>query len=147
MYKADDSGKLVIASQAEYPDSLFFYDYKFYTSKEALEKAGVDISQVNDKDEMAYQNVKLFRRKNDKYVCYYDYWIKHLENNEPYVMGVMEFAVVRNNLYRLLITSISELGNSTLEVNPDTPDEGETSIKALINVKPWVVRDQTNIIL
>ena len=147
VYKADDSGKLVIASQAEYPDSLFFYDYKFYTSKEALAKAGVDISQVDDKDEMAYQNVKLFRRKNDKYVCYYDYWIKHLENNDPYVMGVMEFAVVRNNLYRLLITSISELGNSTPEVNPDTPDEGETSIKALINVKPWVVRDQTNIIL
>ena len=67
--------------------------------------------------------------------------------NDPYVMGVMEFAVVRNNLYRVLITSISGLGNSTPQVNSDTPDEGESSIKALLNVKPWVVRDQTNIIL
>lgn len=147
VYKADASGKLVLASQAEYPDSLYFFDYKFYTSKDALAKAGVDITQIGDIDEMEYQNVKMFRKKSDKYVCYYDYWIKHLDNNDPYVMGVMEFAVVRNNLYRLLITSISELGNSTPQVDPDTPDEGETSIKALINVKPWVVRDQTNIIL
>ena len=147
VYKVDDTGALVNASQAEYPDSLYFYDYKFFTSREALAKVGVDISKIDDKDEMEYQNVKLFRKKNDKYVCYYDYWIKHLDNNDPYVMGVMEFAVVRNNLYRLLITSISELGDSTPVINPDTPDEGETSIKALINVKPWVVRDQTNIIL
>ena len=60
-------------------------------------------------------------------------------------MGVMEFGIVRNNLYRLLVTNVSGLGYQEPNVNPDIPDEGETYLKVVLNVKPWIVRDQTNI--
>ena len=63
------------------------------------------------------------------------------------MMGVMEFGIVRNNLYRMLITNVSDLGEGTIEVIPDTPDEGETRLKVELNVKPWIVRDLTNIVL
>ena len=65
-------------------------------------------------------------------------------------MGVMEFAIVRNNLYRMLVTNVSDLGEGgtgTITVSPDIPDEGETILQVTINVKPWIVRDQTNIVL
>jgi hypothetical protein len=62
-------------------------------------------------------------------------------------MGVMEFGIVRNNLYRLLITNVSGLGYPDVPVNTDTPDEGETYLSVVLNVKPWIVRDLTNIVL
>ena len=145
VYSVGGDGNLVLADPSSYPDSLYFYNYKFYTSYEALGKAGLDLSQITGAEDLDYHKVKHFGKRDGKFVCYYDYWIKHMDNNDPYVMGIMEFAVVRNNLYRLLITSITELGFSTPNIDIDTPDEGETSIKALVNVKPWVVRDQTNI--
>ena len=60
-------------------------------------------------------------------------------------MGVMEFAIVRNNLYRILVTNVSDIGEPLPDINPDTPDEGETYLSVLLNVKPWIVRDLTNI--
>jgi hypothetical protein len=62
-------------------------------------------------------------------------------------MGVMEFAIVRNNLYRMLITGVSDLGDGGSIIDPNTPDEGETYLKVVLNVKPWTVRDLTNIVL
>lgn len=64
-------------------------------------------------------------------------------------MGVMEFGIVRNNLYRMLVTNVSDLGDGDPELIPnnDTPDEGETKLKVILNVKPWIVRDLTNIVL
>jgi hypothetical protein len=62
-------------------------------------------------------------------------------------MGLMEFAIVRNNLYRILVTNVSDLGSPILVVDPDIPDEGETYLSVVLNVKPWIVRDLTNIVL
>jgi hypothetical protein len=63
-------------------------------------------------------------------------------------MGVMEFGVIRNNLYRMLITNVSDLGEEDLNnFTPDTPDEGEAYMNVVLNVKPWIVRDLTNIVL
>ena len=56
-----------------------------------------------------YQAQK-FEKSDDGYRCYYKYWIRHLDNYKNTTMGVMEFGVVRNNLYRLLIANVSGLG-------------------------------------
>ena len=91
-----------------------------------------------------------YEKTDDGYRCYYNYWIRHMDNYKPTEMGVMEFGVVRNNLYRLLVTNVSDLGyggTGTLDISPDTPDEGEAALKVVLNVKPWIVRDQTNIVL
>lgn len=81
------------------------------------------------------------------YYCYYFYWNQHNNNDNPSVMGEMEFAVVRNNVYKLAVTNISRLGHPRLSENdpdpldPDDPDEkGDVYIEVSVEVLPWVVR-------
>ena len=80
--------------------------------------------------------------------CYYKYWIRHMDNSNAEQMGIMEFAIVRNNAYKLDVKAVSGLGEPTDEINPNIPDE---SSKMYLNVKvtimPWVVRNNNNIIL
>lgn len=80
--------------------------------------------------------------------CYYKYWIRHMDNGNAEQMGPMEFAIVRNNAYKLDVKAVSGLGEPTDEIDPNIPDE---SSKMYLNVKvtimPWVVRNNNNIIL
>ena len=51
--------------------------------------------------------------KNDGvgYYFYYYYWNRHNDNELSATMGPMEFAVVRNNVYKLAVTGIAKLGH------------------------------------
>ncbi len=135
----------LVTDKSKYPEILYYYNYKFYDSAEALAYA-VGVSTVTTTNLEAYQ-AKKFEKTDDGYHCYYNYWIRHVDNNDPTVMGIMEFGIVRNNNYQMVITKISGLGDNELIVIPDKPDEGETNLKVLLNVKPWIVRDLTNIVL
>ena len=42
-------------------------------------------------------------------ICYYTWWIKHSNDNNDDTDGTMEYAIVRNNLYQLTVTSVSGL--------------------------------------
>jgi hypothetical protein len=146
VYHLADNGTLqVITDKNQYPEVLYYFNYKFYDSPQALASA-IGINDINGNSFDLYQ-AKKYEKDDDGYHCYYTYWIRHLDNYKPTSMGVMEFAIVRNNLYRILVTNVSGLGYHEVTVNPDTPDEGETYLKAVLNVKPWIVRDLTNIIL
>lgn len=81
------------------------------------------------------------------YYCYYYYWNRHNDNLQNGVMGPMEFAVVRNNVYKLTVTRLNTLGHPRIPENdpnpptPDTPDESsEVYISVSVDVVPWVVR-------
>lgn len=81
------------------------------------------------------------------YYCYYFYWNRHNDNHNSGVMGRMEFAVVRNNVYKLAVTGIRRLGHPRLSendpdpVDPDTPDEkGDVYFDVEVEAVPWVVR-------
>lgn len=81
------------------------------------------------------------------YYCYYYYWNRHNDNQVPGEMGPMEFAVVRNNVYKLAVTKISQLGHPRISENdpdnpdPGTPDEkGDVYMTVQCDVLPWVVR-------
>ena len=75
-------------------------------------------------------------------VCYYyTTEIKHFDNGMPNELGNMEYAIMRNNIYSLAVTSINEIGKPIVDPTPDTPNE---STKAALNVEakilPWIVR-------
>ena len=94
--------------------------------------------------------------KNGKYYVYYYYWNRHNDNLDPYNMGVMEFAVVRNNVYKLAVDKISRFGHPTPPdpsnpdpdpepdpdpVDPDDPDESVNYyFNVTVKVLPWTVR-------
>ena len=143
VYTLNAAGEFVlITDKKNYPESLYFFQQKFYATAEALAVA-VEASGLSD----GKYHARKYEKYEDGYRCYYKYWIRHLDNNNPSVMGVMEFAIVRNNLYRMLVTGISDLGDGNPEIVPNIPDEGETYLKVVLNVKPWIIRDLTNIVL
>lgn len=83
---------------------------------------------------------------------YHKYWIRHDDNNEPGVMGAMEFAIVRNNVYLLNVTGVRGLGDplpyTPGKDEPGTPDEeNEVTINVTVYVMDWVKRDNGDIIL
>jgi hypothetical protein len=148
VYHLNANGTLeLITDKNKYPEVLYYFNYNFYDSPEALAKA-IGVTSVSAASLDMY-NARKFEKTDDGYRCYYTYWIRHYDNYKATSMGVMEFAVVRNNLYRMLITNVSGLGygEGDLPVDPDIPDEGETFLKVVLNVKPWIVRDLTNIVL
>lgn len=65
-------------------------------------------------------------------------------------MGVMEFAVVRNNVYKLCVDSIARYGHpSPTDPDPTDPDPEEPNepdeeenfyFTVTVKVLPWVVR-------
>lgn len=60
---------------------------------------------------------------------YYTYWIRHNYGGEQEVSGLpMENAIVRNNIYKLTVNSISEIGN-------DVP--GDKTLDILVAVAKW----------
>jgi hypothetical protein len=142
VYTLNAAGELVLVTAQNYPETLYYFMQNFYASADALAVAVAAAGSTTGQYE-----ARKFDKTDDGYRCYYKYWIRHLDNNNPNVMGVMEFGVVRNNLYRMLITGVSDLGDGDTTIWPDTPDEGETQLKVVLNVKPWIVRDLTNIVL
>lgn len=104
------------------------------------------------KGAMTKAGFTLYQSSNDAddgwgYYCYYYYWNRHNDNGNNGLMGPMEFAVVRNNVYKLSVTAINAVGHPRISENdpdkptPDTPDE---KTKRYLTVKcrvlPWVVR-------
>lgn len=81
------------------------------------------------------------------YPVYYYYYNRHNSNNNPIVMHTMEFATVRNNVYKLFINSVKYLGHpgdpgdDPDPEDPDDPDESsKTYFEVNLQVLPWVVR-------
>ena len=60
---------------------------------------------------------------------YLPYWIKHDEDNDDTAYGTMEYGIVRNNLYELHVTSITDFG------------------EMIVTVKAWNVWDREDVLL
>ena len=82
-----------------------------------------------------------------KYPVYYYYWNRHNDNGDSGVMGNMEFAVVRNNVYKLAVTKINQFGHpedpngDPDKVDPKNPDENVRHyLQVTVKVLPWTVR-------
>ncbi len=101
---------------------------------------------VNDAKFTIYQTSQ-DQKEGWGYYCYYYYWNRHNDNAIEGMMAPMEFATVRNNVYKLAVTRLKTLGhprvpsNDPDEPTPDTPDEkGDIYLSVSVTVKPWVVR-------
>lgn len=75
------------------------------------------------------------------YTMFYFYYNRHESNGNNSQMGVNEFGVVRNNVYKLQVTTCGSLGEPDFPENPDHPDEEENAYFTVsCHVMPWTVR-------
>lgn len=62
--------------------------------------------------------------------CYYTWWVRHSNDNDD-TKGIMEYAIVRNNIYKLTVNSIYSLGG-------EVPGEDENIILD-VYVNDWLL--------
>lgn len=70
--------------------------------------------------------------------CYYTWWIRHANDDKEETNGIMEYAIVRNNIYELDVTKISSLGGYI-------PNEEEKGFIVNVYVKDWTLLETEHI--
>lgn len=64
--------------------------------------------------------------------CYYIWWLRHSNDGNDETNGVMEYAIVRNNIYKVRVNSIYSLGG-------DIPDNEQLDARVYVN--KWSMLD------
>ena len=143
------------------PESFKISDFKASLTAKATDPFGyIDYLNSLDDDATGIMTFTAFLASEDThkkdpeglvhYVggkCYYPYWIRHANNGQDDVMGIMEFGIVRNNIYDLKVTQVKGYGDVVLP-NPDTLDEKkDLKLDVVIYVKDWTLRKNDDIIL
>lgn len=127
-------------------ENLYRYAGNYYTALTDLEAAYKDDPTYGEGKLTGKTDVELEALGIEHFVggkCYYyTSQIKHFDNGDNTTVGVMEFAIMRNNIYSLAVESIGEIGTSSLTpYTPGTPDEEpKTYIKVQAKILPWIVR-------
>lgn len=62
--------------------------------------------------------------------CYYTYWLRHAADGDNTKASPMEYAVVRNNVYKVDVTSVYSLGG-------DVPGEDDHNLVIEVYVNDW----------
>ena len=84
---------------------------------------------------------KVFAPTASEYHVYYNYYNKHNDNGDPKTSGPMEYAVVRNNVYKLKVSSISKYGSPEWEKpGEEIIEKDEIFFKVTVKILPWTVR-------
>ena len=75
-------------------------------------------------------------------VCYYyTTEIKHFDNRIPDESGIMEFAIMRNNIYSLSVSDITQIGEPFVDPTPNVENETKkTYLDIQVMMMPWKVR-------
>lgn len=97
---------------------------------ESNSEKGPQINQdgINTRD-VLFTNSKERLRTYYKGQCYYIWWLRHSNNGDDTTNGIMEYAVVRNNIYKVTVSSVSSIGG-------DIP--GAEELRAHVYVNDWV---------
>ncbi len=64
--------------------------------------------------------------------CYYTWWVRHSNDNNDTKKGIMEYAIVRNNIYKLTVNSVYSLGG-------EVPEEESLIVDVYVN--DWLLLD------
>lgn len=64
--------------------------------------------------------------------CYYTWWVRHSNDNDDTKKGIMEYAIVRNNIYKLTVNSVYSLGG-------EVPDDESLIVDVYVN--DWLLLD------
>ena len=136
---------------------IFYHSGIFYKDIEALKEAGVLLADGTTSSsasgapaDLKKNDVQCFKKGNTdgKFFCYYPYWIKHLPSDTA--EDVMEFGIVRNNVYQVTVTGIQGVGKDGVTENiitdPETDDPTTVLLNVKLSIKPWVVRTNSAVL-
>lgn len=137
---------------------IFYHSGIFYKDIAALKEAGVLLAGETSSSsasgapaDLKKNDVQCFKKGSvdGKFVCYYPYWIKHIPS-ENTAEDVMEFGIVRNNVYKVTVTGIQGVGKDgvTEDIITDTETDDPTTVllNVKLSIKPWTVRTNSAVL-
>ena len=152
MQKKAGSGGVEENSTFTSMSEIFYHSGIFYKDIAALKEAGVLLADGTTSSsasgtpaDLKKNDVQCFKKgsADGKFVCYYPYWIKHISSDDV-AEDVMEFGIVRNNVYKVTVTSIQGVGKDgvTEDIITDTETDDPTTVllNVKLSIKPWTVR-------
>ncbi len=162
VFKGEITGDAVTNANGE---TIYVFENKLYGNWTAVTTAAEQpdapatlvnavnkISNITTPAASDYANAGFtgYKAEDGKYYAYYYYWNRHNDNADNSIMGVMEFAVVRNNVYKLCVDKIAKFGHPNpddedpIDPTPEKPEDPDEDINYYFNVTvkvlPWVVR-------
>lgn len=102
-----------------WPNTIYLYKHNFYESIKAVNVAGhlsLDELETYTDAQLKVHGIKQCKFNMGVYETYYTFWIHH-RNSPSDLMGPMQYGIVRNNYYKIVISGVSGIGNS--EIIPD----------------------------
>ncbi|WP_431440324.1 Mfa1 family fimbria major subunit [Bacteroides hominis] len=137
---------------------IFYHSGIFYKDIAALKEAGVLLADGTTSSsasgapaDLKKNDVQCFKKgsADGKFVCYYPYWIKHISSDDV-AEDVMEFGIVRNNVYKVTVTGIQGVGKDgvTEDIITDTETDDPTTVllNVKLSIKPWTVRTNSAVL-
>lgn len=133
-------------SEATSLKTVYVWNNTFYGAYDNL-PLGVKVATANkSKVEFITAGVTAYTKIDGKFPVYYVYYNRHNDNEGP-TTGPMEFAVVRNNVYKLSISKVNMFGHpeGDIDPNPEDPtkpieDGAKMYMEVTATVLPWTVR-------
>ena len=99
-----------------WPKILYLYNFNFYGSLQAVNVAsGLTLDELENYTDAQLKNygIKQCKFNMGVYETYYTYWIRH-RNSPTDNMGPMQYGIVRNNFYKLVVTGVTGIGSSSI---------------------------------
>ena len=111
--------------------------WKYYLSYElGVFENSQDGPEINQNDintrAVLYESSGELLRTYYKGQCYYIWWLRHSNDGNDETNGVMEYAIVRNNIYKVSVNNIYSLGG-------DIPDNEQLDARVYVN--KWSMLD------
>lgn len=90
------------------------------------DRVAINLGGVNTRAVLRSGGVRTY----DRGQCYYTYWLRHAADGDNTKASPMEYAVVRNNVYKVDVKSIYSLGG-------DVPGEDDHNLVIEVYVNDW----------
>ena len=112
-----DAYRTMVVFQARYtPDG--------YKEGETFYRVRDEIFPTRAEAEAAAEGTNALIRTYHNGLCYYVWRVRHSDDEDPSEDGIMEYGIVRNNIYRLLVSDIYGLGDE-VPFPPEEPEDPE----------------------
>ena len=109
----------------------YYLRYELGVSENSQDGPEINQNEINTRN-VLFKNSGEKLRTYYKGQCYYIWWLRHSNDGDDEKNGVMEYAVVRNNIYKVNVNSIYSLGG-------DIPDN--EGLDAQVYVNKWSMLD------
>ena len=122
----DDEFAAITSQELEQLKWTYYLNNVLGVDEDSQNGPQINQNNINNTRALLYESSNKLLRTYYKGQCYYTWWLRHSNDNNDQTNGVMEYAVVRNNIYKVNVESDYSLGG-------DIPDNQQLDARVYVN--------------